>query len=189
MTKKEARKEFLQKRLALTEGEKFALNQQLYNHFFAHFDLSFIKIFHLFLSIENKNEPDTWSLLDRIRREFPRVRVVLSRMNAEGTLSHLFFEGLHQLKINNWGIAEPQQGVPAEEKTIDAVLVPLLACDRSGNRVGYGKGFYDQFLKNCRPDCLKVGYSFFEPIALIEDTDPWDVPLDRCITPSGIVSF
>jgi len=189
MTKKEARREFLKKRQALSAGEVFSLNQQLYNRFFAHFDLSFIKTFHIFLSIEEKNEPDTWSLLDRIRREFPHVRLVVPRMKPNNSLEHFYFEGLHQLKVNSWGIAEPRQGVPAEESKIDAVLVPLLACDKQGNRVGYGKGFYDQFLIQCRADCQKVGYSFFEPIDLIEDADPLDVPLDGCITPNHIITF
>ena len=42
------------------------------------------------------------------------------------------------------------------------VFVPLLAFDKAGNRVGYGKGFYDLFLSECRQDVIKVGLSFFE---------------------------
>ncbi len=189
MTKKEARKDFLKKRQALSAGELFTLNQQLYNRFFAHFDLSFIKTFHIFLSIEIKNEPDTWSLLDRIRREFPHVRLVVPKINANNNLEHIYFEGLHQLEVNSWGIAEPKQGVPAEENKIDAVLVPLLVCDKQGNRVGYGKGFYDQFLARCRTDCQKIGYSFFDPIDSLDDVDRWDVRLDGCITPSTLHRF
>lgn len=189
MTKEQARKEFTRKRTALTDGGYFQLNQQLYNHFFAHVDLSFIKILHIYLSVENKREADTWTLLDRLRREYPHIRLAVPKMIAGDHLKHFFFEGLHQLKVNKWGIAEPQQGIPVEVDRLDAVLVPLLALDAHGHRVGYGKGFYDRFLATCSSSCRKIGMSLFEPIDHLDDVDEWDVPLDQCITPSGILTF
>ncbi len=189
MTKKEARRIFLDKRKALSEGELFELNQNLYNHFFAHLDFSFVNVVHLFLSSEKKKEPDTWGLLDRLRREFPHILLAIPKMLNDGTLAHYSFEGMQQLEMNDWGIAEPQQGIPVETEKIDMVLVPLLAVDQDGNRVGYGKGFYDQFLSQCRDDCKKIGISFFDPIDPLEDVDAWDVSLDQCITPKGIISF
>jgi 5-formyltetrahydrofolate cyclo-ligase len=189
MTKEQARKEFKQKRQALSEGEIFSLNQQLYNQFFAHLDLSFLKVLHIYLSIENKHEPDTWNILDRLRREYPHIRLAIPKMNTDGTLAHFFYEGMQQLKVNVWGIAEPQQGIPAEPKKMNAVIVPLLAFDRLGNRVGYGKGYYDKFLESCAPNCQKIGLSFFDAIDSLEDVAPWDVPLTQCVTPSGIITF
>jgi 5-formyltetrahydrofolate cyclo-ligase len=58
--------------------------------------------------------------------------------------------------------------------------------DRRGFRVGYGKGFYDKFLSECRADCLKIGLSYFEPIDEISDAQNFDVRLDCCITPKEI---
>jgi 5-formyltetrahydrofolate cyclo-ligase len=69
------------------------------------------------------------------------------------------------------------------------VLVPLLAFDESGYRVGYGKGFYDRFLQQCRKDVLTVGFSYFDAIDKIEDTHQFDVPLNYCITPHRIYEF
>ena len=69
------------------------------------------------------------------------------------------------------------------------VLVPLLAFDSKGYRVGYGKGFYDRFLKQCRNDCVKIGLSYFEPIDAINDAGEFDVPLDFCITPQKAYVF
>jgi 5-formyltetrahydrofolate cyclo-ligase len=66
---------------------------------------------------------------------------------------------------------------------IDLVFIPLLACDLQGNRVGYGKGFYDRFLSKCRYDVKKIGLSFFDPVDKIEDVNVFDIPLDECITP------
>jgi len=72
---------------------------------------------------------------------------------------------------------------------IDMVLVPLLCFDRQGHRVGYNKGFYDKFLKRCRPDCLKIGLGYFPPEAAIDDISSFDVKLDHCITPESIFDF
>ena len=72
---------------------------------------------------------------------------------------------------------------------IDVVFVPLLAYDKLGNRVGYGKGFYDKFLSECKPGVVKIGLSFFEPEELIEDLFETDVKLDFCVTSERVICF
>lgn len=188
MTKEEARKAFLQKRLALSEGAYQQLNFQLYNQFFAQIDLSFIKCIHIFLPIESKREPDIWPIIDRIRREFPHVRISIPKVVGD-QLENIYFEGLHQLKKNKWGILEPEQGVPTPTEKIDMVIVPLLAVDNNGHRVGYGKGFYDRFLAECRIRCLRIGISLFDPVEIIEDMDDLDIALTHCLTPSMLLKF
>ncbi|NJN41060.1 MAG: 5-formyltetrahydrofolate cyclo-ligase [Flammeovirgaceae bacterium] len=184
------RKEFLEKRKALTQAQRDQLSFQLYNQFFAHIDLSAIKVLHIFLPLTSKGEPDTWLIIDRLRREYPGIRLVIPKVNETSQeLEHFFFEGLHQLKKNKWGIEEPQQGVPAEVSKIDVVIVPMVICDQTGHRVGYGKGYYDKFLAQCRPDCQKIGLSFFQPVVKIEDTTTLDVALNYCITSEKIYSF
>jgi len=90
---------------------------------------------------------------------------------------------------NQFGIDEPVNGLDVSQSAIDMVIVPLLGFDTKGFRVGYGKGYYDRFLKQCRKDCIKVGFSYFEPVDRIEDANPLDVPLDFCITHEKIYSF
>ena len=58
----------------------------------------------------------------------------------------------------------------------------LLFARRDLHRVGYGKGYYDQFLKQCRSDCLKIGLSYFELVERIDDVHAGDVRLDFVIT-------
>jgi 5-formyltetrahydrofolate cyclo-ligase len=189
-TKHELRKIFLTKRKALSEGDVIQRNQSLYHSFFQTFDLSFVKVIHTFLPLEKNNEPDTWQIIDRIRREFPHVRISIPKVNQQtNQLENIYFEGLHQIEINAWGIPEPMQGVPTPSEKIDMVLVPLLVFDKKGNRVGYGKGFYDRFLKECRSDCKKTGLSFFEPVDEISDVEAYDVKLNACITPSQVYYF
>lgn len=187
MTKHELRKIYLQKRLNLTEAECLQLSRQLCEQFFFCIDISFVKVLHIFLPIEKKNEPNTWLIIDRLRREFPNVRISVPKTN--GVMENFYFEGLHQLENNAWGIPEPMQGIQTPAEKVDLVIVPLLAFDRSGHRVGYGKGYYDRFLSACRVDCQKIGLSFFGPVESINDITEDDVLINGCVTPSDFFSF
>lgn len=190
MTKQALRNLYLQKRNNLSEAECAHLNFQVYQQFFTAIDLSFLKVVHTFLPIASKHEVDTWPIIDRIRREFTHIRISIPKVDPRtNTLVNFYFEGLNQLTTNEWGIEEPKQGIPTESQKIDIVLIPLLAFDRQGNRVGYGKGFYDKFLSTCRPDCLKVGLSLFDAEEKISDLNAHDVRLDKCITPTGVITF
>jgi 5-formyltetrahydrofolate cyclo-ligase len=190
MTKRELRKLYLQKREALSEAKYGQLTFQLYQNFFSSIDLSFIKVLHTFLPIAAKKEVDTWLIIDRIKREFPHIRISIPKVNSQtGVFDSFYFEGLHQLTTNEWGIQEPKQGIPTEPEKVDLVLIPLLAYDKKGHRVGYGKGFYDKFLATCRPDCKKIGLSLFEAQEKIADVKDFDVQMDHCITPHAVINF
>ncbi len=92
-------------------------------------------------------------------------------------------------ETNKYGINEPVDGLDMFPSEIDLVIVPLLCADKKGYRVGYGKGYYDRFLKECRPDCLKIGFSYFDLEGQIDDTNRYDVKLDFCITPEKTYAF
>jgi len=92
-------------------------------------------------------------------------------------------------KINKYGIEEPIEGIDMFPTEIDLVIVPLLCFDKKGNRVGYGKGCYDRFLKKCRKDCIKIGFSYFAPVDQVDDINKFDVKLDYGITPDAIYQF
>ena len=86
------------------------------------------------------------------------------------------------------GIPEPKSGVQVPVKKIDVVITPLLLADRRGNRLGYGKGYYDRFFSGCRPDCLKVGISLLDPVDELP-AEAHDIRLDRLISPGEVLSF
>ncbi len=189
MTKDQLRGLYLDKRKRLTPATCAEYSNKLYNFFFSSFDLSFLKVIHTFIPLEKNNEPDTWIIIDRIRREFPHIKISIPRIGSDGNLENFYFEGIQQLKENTWGILEPTQGVPTLSEQIDLVLVPLLTFDLEGQRVGYGKGYYDRFLQTCRPDCKKIGLSFFDPTNVMIETNKHDIRLDNCITPTRVIDF
>jgi 5-formyltetrahydrofolate cyclo-ligase len=189
MDKKAVRNYYLQLRQNLSEAEWAQGSQRMCDLFFIHVDLSFVRTLHIYLPLRKKSEPDTWLIIDRLKREFPHIQLAVPKIDAvTNTMKSFLFEGVHQLKQNWWGIDEPQSGSEIAPGEMDLIIVPLLAFDKAGHRVGYGKGFYDKFLSQCRSDSKKVGLSFFGPVDKLS-SEAFDVPLDISITPTAVYSF
>lgn len=144
-----------------------------------------VRWLHVFLPIQKQNEVDTWSIVHRVWQERPAVRLAIPRTDERsGLLTHHALTPDTILRENRWGIPEPLPTADSLLPTLlDAVLVPLLAFDERGHRVGYGGGYYDRFLSECRPDCRKIGLSLFDPVERIDHVAPTDVRLDICVTP------
>jgi 5-formyltetrahydrofolate cyclo-ligase len=144
--------------------------------------------FHVFLPIVEQKEVDTELLLHLLSGKDKEI--LISKSNFE-TLEMIHFLLTDNTRIakNEYNIPEPVDGIEVPSKKIEVVFVPLLAFDKKGNRVGYGKGFYDKFLSECNPGVIKIGLSFFEPEELIADIFESDVQLDYCITPNVIHTF
>ena len=144
--------------------------------------------YHIFLPIQKQKELNTEFILHILQGKDKHV--VVSKSNFETyTMENFLLTDTTPLKVNSLGIPEPVDGIPIANSQIEVVFIPLLAYDRNGNRVGYGKGFYDRFLESCHPNTLKVGLSFFPPEDKIEDSTSEDVPLDFCVTPTDIFKF
>lgn len=146
------------------------------------------RLYHIFLPIEKQNEVNTQYLLNILFGKDKNIATSKTFL-AENKLKHFLLTDQTLIKINSWGIPEPDGGIPIEPQQIDVIFVPLLAYDVQGNRVGYGKGFYDRFFLECRSDALKIGLSFFPPEKEISDISPSDIALDYCITPQAIFKF
>lgn len=190
MTKAELRRHFRQRRRAVSEAAAIAMNATLTDRFFAEINLTAVQTLHAFLTAERLREVDTLQLLNRLHTEFSRIQLVVPKTDfATGELAHVTWQPGQPLAPNAYGLPEPTGGEAVSPETLDLVLVPLLAFDRRGQRVGYGGGFYDRFLAQCRPDALKLGLSWFEPVDEISDADAHDVPLDACLTPRALHRF
>lgn len=149
------------------------------------------RMVHIFLPIRKHNEIDTFSLLNYFKLQHPQLKIVIPRTDFTNlSITNILYD--HEYTIlgrNKYDIPEPIHGKVVPNEEIDIVFIPLLGFDQKGNRVGYGKGFYDRFLSECRPDVVKIGMSFFEPIDEISDVNEFDIPLDLCITPEKTWNF
>lgn len=144
--------------------------------------------YHIFLPIVEHKEVDTEFLLQILAGKDKEI--VLSKSDFETReMTHFLLTDNTKIVKNEYNIPEPVNGLPVPTEMIDVVFVPLLAYDKLGNRVGYGKGFYDKFLSQCKPDVIKIGLSFFEPEEQIEDVIATDIRLDFCVTDKEIIRF
>lgn len=190
------RKQFLTERQALSAEEAERRSQCIANLFLGFLSTATANYhyLHTFLPILRQHEINTWLIIRRLWADFPQVQVVAPVANFEsGTLVNYIITPETQFAETRFGIPEPLLPAigpqPLAPSKIDLVLVPLLAFDRQGQRVGYGGGFYDRFLAHCQPNCLKIGLSLFEPIDQIDDVFAGDIQLDVCITPMQIWRF
>lgn len=183
MIKNELRKIYRDKRNALSGSERTKLDDLLLIQL-QKADLPFISSILSYWPIEENNEPNAHLFTDFLEFKnpgllvaYPKSDFFMNEMVAVATNEETSFV------TNEFNIYEPEDGSHVANDEFDMVLVPLLAFDKNGYRAGYGKGFYDKFLSGCRKDCIKVGFSYFEPADEIADKDDFDVPLDLCITP------
>lgn len=203
MTKSDIRTEYIQKRKLLSEDLYFGLSQQLADQFLFHFHQKLLKTntLSIFLPIEEKKEPNTNFILKILFQRFTKITITVPATNFEtNEMFQYKIDDETLFEKNKYGIPEPVTAIHIPDNEIDMVILPLLAFDQKGNRIGYGGGYYDRFLAKTKTDCLKIGLSFFEPLGLkdglaqsesdlnIEPNDT-DIPLDYCITPNKIWSF
>jgi len=189
MEKAKLRKEYIAKMAALTNGELEDRSQAIAKLFFENFKLMNEHI-HVFLSIARNNEINTFHIINQILRQFPKVKIAVPKSDfTTGAITNYSYSAHTRLKVNKLGIPEPVSGEIIDPSQFDIVLVPLLCFDKEGYRVGYGKGFYDRFLPNCKPGVKKIGLSLFPPIEKISDTNDFDVKMDGCIEPGGLTLF
>ena len=181
MKKQELRALYKQKRKDLTEIQIKGLQENIYQQIY-NLDLSTVKNVHLFLSMPKFKEIDIAPLITYFRNK--NKRIVVSKCNfKDNTLSHFYLEEDTVLSLNKFGVLEPVAAELVEENKLDLIFIPMLISDDKKFRVGYGKGFYDRFLLNCRKDAKFIGLNFFPPITAIEDKNEFDIPLHQVIYP------
>ena len=187
MTKAELRKRYknLRKQLSQTEIDDKSLkiaNQLL------QLDIWNFSLYHLFLTIEEQQEINTDYILNILSGKDKNI--VVSKSNFEDySMTHYLLTDNTTLKKNSYNIPEPIDGIAIASDQIEVIFVPLLAFDKTGNRIGYGKGFYDRFLAVCKPETLKIGLSFFEAETKLITASEDDIRLDYCVTPELCYQF
>jgi len=188
MTKQQLRAHYLQKRKTLSLEQIDAGSIAIANNLLQ-LDIWDFKNYHLFLSIEKHKEVQTEYILNILMGKDKNV--IISKSNFDDySMTHYLLTDQTEIKVNRYGIPEPvSNDFLVHEEQMDVVFVPLLAYDLKGHRIGYGKGFYDRFLGNCRPNAKRIGLSFFEPHTVAIPSDTHDLKLDAVVTPDKIRTF
>ena len=187
MLKKELRKKYRELRNQLSQEEIESKSLAIANKLLQ-LDIWDKTYYHLFLTIEELKEVDTEYILQILAGKDKEI--VVSKCIVETRdLSNFLLTDNTKFQKNSFNVFEPVDGINVPDSKIDVVFVPLLAYDKKGNRVGYGKGFYDRFLAACPAEAIKLGLSFFEPVDRIEDTNTFDIRLDYCVTPARLYAF
>lgn len=186
MKKSDLREKYLKKRESFSKEQVLSLSEKIFRNFTDSFKPRENQKVHCFLSIPEKGEVDTQLFLNEF---FERdIRVFVPKIYRKKLISVEITPETPMLK-NSWGISEPESNEDSGERDFDYVLTPLLYCDQQGNRVGYGKGYYDGFFETVNADTLKIGLSFFGPDEEIDDLRENDIPLDYLVTPAEVLSF
>lgn len=185
MLKKNLRKIYLEKRMTLSKDEVNFLSEKIFDEFILQFNVIENQKVSIFLPISKFNEINTLEFIKFLWSK--KVNVFVPKIIDKDLIS-IKFTSETILIQNSWGILEPLSN-QNEETVFDYVITPLLYCDSFGNRVGYGKGFYDKFFQTINSDAKKIGVNYFSPTDVIDDISELDVKLDYLITPDEILSF
>jgi 5-formyltetrahydrofolate cyclo-ligase len=189
MNKNELRALYKQKRAEIAPNEKLLLDdlllikfQQLY--------FSQVAVLLTYWPSAKHGEPNTHLFSGYLIHMIPGLETAYPVINNKtGTFDAVLSTEDTVYSTNTYGIKEPLFGEIIPPTSIDLVFVPLLICDKFGNRVGYGKGFYDKYLATCRDDVIKVGFNYFAPADKIDDTHLFDIPLNYLVTTDNIYEF
>jgi len=186
MSKQALREKYTALRKALNVAEKQNKSEAITNQLLR-LPIWNATYYSLFLSMDLKNEIDTEFILALLQGHDKEICV--PKMTQAKDMEHILLTDNTLLKISPLGIPEPQNGLKVPTTQIEVVFIPLLAFDLKGNRIGYGKGIYDCFLKKCNPNTLKIGLSFFKAETHLIPTEPHDISLDYCVTPEQVYHF
>ncbi len=187
MTKRELRTKYKILRQTLNQDTIDQLSRECFTILFENFDFE-TKNVGIFLPMENKNEPNTFLLFSeflnkKINYFAPKIDTLSDQMNFYS------ISNIQQLEYGLYQIPEPIPLKKIEFSELEFILVPLLCFDSNGNRVGYGKGYYDKLLANASKNILTIGISLFNEQEQIDDLDSNDIALDYCIIPQQLIKF
>jgi 5-formyltetrahydrofolate cyclo-ligase len=186
MLKAELRKKYMQKRKALSTDEAFLLSENIFENFINYFKPISGQKVHIFIPIEKFNEIRTEIFVNYFLGR--NISVFVPKIVDTQLISIEIFAD-SKFELNNWGISEPISNEDSGVLDFDFVITPLIYCDSKGNRVGYGKGFYDEFFESVSNNTKKIGVNYFNPDENIDDVWENDIPLDYLVTPAEVLSF
>jgi len=186
--KKKLRETFLKTRDNLSKAVYLQKCTRIFEHTCEWVNSLNINHAHCYLSINDRNEVKTDEIIGWLIRNHFTVSVPVVNFK-KNTLEHYQISKFDNFILNKWGVREPKPEARirrTEPVLFDIIFVPVVATDREKNRLGYGKGFYDQFLSNTT--AVKAALAFDccisdQPLPV----ESFDIKMDLIITDRGII--
>jgi 5-formyltetrahydrofolate cyclo-ligase len=188
MTKKQYRQKMLALRSGLYQSEVSLKSRKVMEGFLGLEGLEERKDYLAYLPV--RNEVDTRPLLSRLIDMDKNVYVPKCDKACEGKMDFFRLTLFSDLKPGYHGIDEPCPDSAAlfVNNGRAVCILPGLAFDRSGYRLGYGRGFFDRYLKSLPgPGPVLVGFAYDFQIVDSLPRDDWDVPVDMVITDQEVI--
>ena len=186
------RRQFRAFRAGLSEAEYTAQSAAMVAQIRTLPELREAETVHTYWPMASRREINLHPLIDWLHTSgkqivLPVVDTFSSTPEHAPRLRHVRFEKAEALRPNRWGLHEPTGGKSVPIEDIDVVVVPALGAGRNGHRLGYGKGYYDAFLRRLAAPTLCPVYAD----CLVEQmpAEPHDVPLTIVITEDEIIRF
>ncbi len=186
--KKEMRREILTRRGMLSEREILEKSQAIFQHL-RHFP-SYKAAQNVMVYIDFRSEVKTHEIIqDLINVDKKAIVPICVPATREMILSHLK-NPAEELAEGNFGVFEPKEEYirPIDAAEIDLVIVPGVAFDREGYRIGYGGGYYDRFFEKLPKKIPAVALAFDLQLVEAVPTESFDQAVDYIITESEIIS-
>lgn len=181
IAKNDIRSQYLKRRKEIPFKQKKGWDLMISDRLFRHKWYINAKMVHLYVSIAEQNEVDTRQIIQFSLNNGKRV--VVPRIKENHTLEHIEIQSFVDLKPNSLGIPEPEKGREVQIYDIDLIIIPMVAGDKNRNRLGYGKGYYDRFLKDSNAKKIGLLYNLQVYPDLLP-VESFDVPLDLLLTES-----
>ena len=183
ISKKEYRIKYTQLRKSLTNAQLNSYNSSIND------ELKIISTgnVHLFLPIKSKIEVDIWPFIKHLRNSDFTIGTSIYN-STNNSVKHVEILNNSIFETGDYQIPKPTIYKEVEISIFNTVIIPLLAYDENGNRIGYGKGIYDRILEKCSEKCRLIGVSYFNPEKKIIPEEH-DIPLNYCINPNNLIKF
>jgi 5-formyltetrahydrofolate cyclo-ligase len=187
LSKSEIRKEIFRARAALPGEEAAAKSGLIAKKLLALEEYRRAKVIMAY--VDFRNEVRTDGLIRESLARGKAVAVPFTDTREKRLVPSLLLNYPEDLAPGTWGILEPAPGRlrPVEPAEIDLVVVPGVAFDPMGNRLGYGGGYYDRFLPLTRPDCFHVAPAYELQIVPEIETGPHDRPVHCVVTEERVI--
>jgi len=185
MPKRPIRAQFLAERKALAKDRRAELSKQIQKKFLASKLFAEVKFLGLYCAVHNEVSTDmvcSSALAAGKRVAYPRV--------AGENLEFVEVASLDELLPGSFTVPEPAAGDRVLLDILDLVVVPGIVFDLAGHRLGYGRGYYDRALDECRPDCATVGFAYdFQVVDTLSIMQEHDRTLSVLMTEQRTLNF